>query len=280
MNAVTQLKPVMKRRLDIVTITPEKAMELLELNTLNRPLDQQHVFRIMRQIKEGKWRFNGDTIKIADGGDIVDGQHRLWAIVEAKMPAETVIVHGVPRSAFATIDTLSKPRGGRDILALNGVAKYRQQASGALVWLIRWQRNIMTEYRVPKNRIENSDIEEAYAHHPGIVAAAERTTYAVRGLASAQTFTFLYYIMSTRNQEIADRMLDTLENPSGVSIHDPFFQLRSYLASDKHKLGRQAEVVMALAIKAANAAKADEKIGKLHWRNQGEKREAFPKLKI
>src|SRR5882724_1512617 len=107
-----------------VLLTPEEAVRMLEYNHLNRPLNDQHVKRIAAQIIDGKWEFNGDTIKFSEDGDILDGQHRLWAVVEAKMAVETVIVRGIQKKAFATIDTLRKPRGGADILALNGATKH------------------------------------------------------------------------------------------------------------------------------------------------------------
>ena len=61
----------------IVKIGPEDAMQMLEMNGTNRPLNDQHVKRIARQIADGKWKFNGDTIKLSVSNDILDGQHRL-----------------------------------------------------------------------------------------------------------------------------------------------------------------------------------------------------------
>jgi len=81
----------------VIMLTPEKAMEMLDRNKNNRPLSDSHVQRIAGQIRAGKWIFNGDTIKISDDGEVVDGQHRLWACIESKKPIETVIVYGVPR---------------------------------------------------------------------------------------------------------------------------------------------------------------------------------------
>src|SRR4051794_37109554 len=93
-----------------VLVTPEMAMRLLDANKLNRPLTSGHAERIAQQIIQGKWRFNGDTIKISEDGDVLDGQHRLFAIIEAKIAVETIIVYGIKRDAFATIDTIRKTR--------------------------------------------------------------------------------------------------------------------------------------------------------------------------
>ena len=88
----------------VILLTPEEATRLLEHNTLNRPLNDTHVKRIATQIIEGKWRFIGDTIKISDDDAVLDGQHRLWAVVESKISVETILVKGIKREAFATID--------------------------------------------------------------------------------------------------------------------------------------------------------------------------------
>lgn len=266
--------PMTKRRLEIIILGPEKAMELLENNKINRPISQPHVNRIADQIRAKKWRFNGNSIKISEDGEIVDGQHRLWAVIEAKRPVETMIFYGVQRDAFATLDTLQKLRNGADMLSLNGVTDYRREAAAALAWLIRWQRDTL---QGAKSRTENSEIEEAYANHPGILQAVERASKAVKGMASPSLFGFLFYIMANRDAEIAERMLDTLEDPAGVSINDPFFRLRQYLTSERFKR-RRPVVTMALAIKCANAAKAGKQMDRPNWRNQGEKPEPFPKL--
>jgi len=261
-----------------VLLTPEEAVRLLEHNTLNRPLNDQHVKRLASQIIDGKWRFNGDTIKFSANGEILDGQHRLWAVVEAKMPIETIIVKGVEKDAFATIDTLRKPRNGADILALNGATKHRAITSAALQWLLRWQRGTLEKYQAPINRIENSDIEMAYENNPGIERAVGRVMQ-LRGLANPSLVGFFYYILTNRSPELAERMVFTLENPAGVTINDPFFRLRMYFSSDKIKR-KEPVVTIALMIKAANAAYHNTEVKMLNWRNQGDRPEPFPKLEV
>lgn len=274
--AVTKLVP-RKNKIETITLTPELATELLDHNQLNRPLRDQHVQRIARQIVDGKWRFNGDTIKVANTGDVLDGQHRLWAVIEAKKPIETIIVRGIERDAFATIDTLRAVRSGADVLALNGATNYRNIISSSLTWLIRWQRGI-DKFKDPINKVENSDIEAAFAAHSGIVRAVE-CAVRLRGIGNPAILGFLYYIMTNRNPDLAERMIETLRNPVSVPVSDPFFRLRAYFLSDHHKR-KEPLMTIALAIKAANAAHLGAKLQALSWRSQGTNAEAFPTLKI
>lgn len=268
---------MLNKPLAIVTLSPEMAAELLEHNQLNRPLNQQHVNRIARQITGEKWKFNGDTIKIAKTGDVLDGQHRLWAVIEAKKPIETVVVRGIERDAFATIDTIRKTRSASDTLALAGATRYRNIAGEALKWLLRWQRNILEDYRAPQNRIENSDVEAAFQKHPQIIRAAERAAR-LRGLGTPSIIAFVYYALAG-NEVLAERMMNTLEDPSGVGVTDPFFRLRAYFTADHHKR-KEPLVTIALCFKAANAASTGQRIQVLNWKSQGRTVEAFPKLNV
>lgn len=261
-----------------ILVTPELATRLLQANQLNRPLAEGHAERIAGQIREGKWRFNGDTIKIATGGDILDGQHRLWAIIESDTPVESMIVTDIARDAFSTIDTIRKPRSLGDTVALTGNVRYRNTIGGALAWLTRWQAGCLENYKAPKHRVENSDIESALAENPGIIRAAERA-HAIRNIANTSVMAFLYYIVVNRNEPLAERMMATLLDPAGVSVNDPFFKLRSYFVSDHHKR-KDPVVTIAVAIKAINAVNAGQKINVLNWRQQGKSPEVFPKLNI
>jgi hypothetical protein len=261
----------------VVTITPEDAMALLEANASNRPLNDRHVKRIARQILDGKWRFNGDTIKVSSTNDILDGQHRLWAIIESKIAIETIVVRGIEPDAFATIDTLRKPRSGSDILALLGATSHRSTISVALQWLTRWQRKTLESYRAPQNRIENSDVEQAYRDNPGIARAAEMASR-LRGLANPGLIAFFYFVLTNRNPDLAERMIHTLENPAGVGVNDPFFRLRFYFTSDKARKDPLTTIVY--MIKAANAAYENREVKTLNWRNQGSFAEPIPTLNV
>lgn len=277
-GAIVTKLPRKAPQLETMILTPELATALLEHNGLNRPLSQPHVNRIAKQIAEGKWKFNGETIKIADTNDVLDGQHRLWAVIEAKTPIETILVRGIKKEAFATIDTLRKPRSGGDTIALGGQARYRNIVAAALTWMTHWQRKHLENMRAPQNRVENSDVELAFADNPGIVRAVERAIV-LRRLANPGVMAFIYYTFTNRNPELAERMMATLEDPSGVSVSDPFFRLRSYFTADHHKK-KDPLVTIALAIKAANAAHQGMKLSTLSFRTQGKNPETFPVLDI
>lgn len=262
-----------------IIMTPEIAMSMLEFNKLNRPMSDQHMKRIAAQIVDGKWRFNGDTIKVSRDGGILDGQHRLWAIIEAKTGVETMIVRGIERDAFATIDTVRKPRSGGDTLALLGASRHRNIIATAITWYIRYLRGVLEAYKAPSNKVENSDIEAAFVANPNMAKAVDKAMR-IRRLANPSIVGFIYYIASSRNPEAAERMLAVLENPAGVAVTDPFFVLRTHFASGYDAKRKDPVVSIALTIKALNAACRGQQVKHLKWQSQGDAAEKFPKLDI
>ena len=261
-----------------VMLTPEMAMQLLEHNTHNRPISQMHVARLVEQIAANLWQFNGDTIKISIDGQVLDGQHRLWACIESKRPVDTIIVRGVERDAFSTIDTIRRPRLPGDVVALMGTTRHRIYIGAALGWLVRWQRGVLDTWKQPGNRIENSDIETAFAANPMIVRAVERAM-GVRRVGNPSLLSFLYYIAANRNERIAEAFMAALEDPGGLGVSHPFYQFRAWLTMD-HTKSRQPEHVIALAFKAMNAVGAGKPVRGLKWVSQGKTAEAFPTLAI
>ena len=262
-----------------VLLSPELAMELLEHNKHNRPVRDQHVKRIADQIITGKWKFNGDTIRISKDGGVLDGQHRLWAIIEAKIAVDTVIIRGIERDAFATIDTIRAPRNGGDTLSLLGVTRHRSIVAGALAWYIRHKRGVLDSYRAPQNRVENSDVEATFQTNRNIVKAVEQAMR-IRRLANPSIMGFVYYVAANRNPALALRMMAVLENPAGVSVNDAFFLLRSHFTSGYDPKKRDPVQSIALAFKALNAAHNGLELKQLKWQSQGQTAEDFPRLSI
>jgi hypothetical protein len=66
-----------------MTITPDMAATWLETSEGNRRIRQDHVNTLADHIRHGRWRLTHDPIAFDHNGKLVDGQHRLWAIVLA-----------------------------------------------------------------------------------------------------------------------------------------------------------------------------------------------------
>ncbi len=117
----------------LVDITPELAKKWLSQNTHNRNLRERVVNGYAADMRDGNWVEDGQSIKFAKGdvvlldnppihgGPLLDGQHRLSAIVTADATIRMLVVSNLPDSTQEVMDTGAKRVLG-DVLKLRGEA--------------------------------------------------------------------------------------------------------------------------------------------------------------
>lgn len=88
----------------IMTVTPEKAKAFLQFNTDNRTKRGWWVSGLANMIKRGEWITTHQGVAFSKSGKLIDGQHRLEAIVEANIPVEMLVVVDVPDDAYKVLD--------------------------------------------------------------------------------------------------------------------------------------------------------------------------------
>lgn len=103
----------------VETVTPDIAGEWLATNTHNRHLRKTLVEAYARDMREGRWQFTGEPIKFATDGTLLDGQHRLHAVVRAEVDLPLLVVRGLSPAAQDAMDTGSR-RTTADALSLRG----------------------------------------------------------------------------------------------------------------------------------------------------------------
>ncbi len=99
------MSPTPSIHCETMTITPDVALKWLETtNTRNRPVCQNHVNTLARDMKSGQWQPSHEGIAFDNHGVLLDGQHRLWAIVESQTPLETLVFYNVPKESILVIN--------------------------------------------------------------------------------------------------------------------------------------------------------------------------------
>ena len=112
----------------MVLITPEIAKELLKLNVSNRPLNQVTVDWYARQMINGQWTISGQTISISDKNTLIDGQHRLAAVVKSGKEIMLNVAYNVPFESFVNYDSV-RSRGLSDVFAIENILNYKSISS-------------------------------------------------------------------------------------------------------------------------------------------------------
>lgn len=85
-------------------IGPEKAMKYIETMTGNRSVRQKHVDYLAAQMKAGMWRRTHQGIAFDKEGRLVDGQHRMWAIIESAATIDVMVTRGLSPEDIAALD--------------------------------------------------------------------------------------------------------------------------------------------------------------------------------
>jgi hypothetical protein len=121
MKTVTELRSHINHgnpSMAVMEVTPALARAWLMTNVGNRPASSAHVKKIQKAITEGRWKLTGDPIRFSESGKLIDGQHRLQAIVNSGVTVRAVVMHGLQDSIFDVID-IGKGRGRSDLLCID-----------------------------------------------------------------------------------------------------------------------------------------------------------------
>ena len=111
-------------------ITPATAEVLLKKNTMNRVLRPMKLSEYERQMKAGLWKEEtGEAIKIATDGAIIDGQHRLTALIKANVSLMFLFITGLEKDVFTVIDSGAVRTSG-DVFHIAGIENARNIAAG------------------------------------------------------------------------------------------------------------------------------------------------------
>jgi hypothetical protein len=124
--------------LTVEEVTPAIAEEYLTHNAHNRRMIAAHVDSIARDIVGGNWMMNAQPICFSRSGRLLNGQHRLSAVLKAGQPIEVPVMRGLPEEAYATYDIHAK-RGPHLGVALESFGDRPLVAAAAV---LLWKREL------------------------------------------------------------------------------------------------------------------------------------------
>ncbi len=146
----------------VMWVTPELAALWLQRNSGNRKIKQAMVNQFARDMAMEHWSFTGETIKFSVTGRLIDGQHRLLAVVKSGATIKVLVVVGVPDESQAMMDAGAK-RSASDALEFKGEVNTTCLAS-----TVRFAITLERKAVKHKNGISTAEIMEWLAHHPDI----------------------------------------------------------------------------------------------------------------
>lgn len=122
----------------VVEVTPSMAREMLKRNTRNRALSQAILKHYIKDMVDGKWKDSASQIQISMEGNLLNGQHRLTAIVRSGTTQIFTVTEGLEDSTHTVMD-LGKGRSTGDALKIAKVSGYNILAA-AIRFRLGWSR--------------------------------------------------------------------------------------------------------------------------------------------
>jgi hypothetical protein len=117
-------------------ITPAFAERVLETkNAKNRKVKPANLKRLITSIDNGEWILTNQGIAFDKDGNLLDGQHRLLAIVKTGKTLPIMVARNMDPKIFHCVDT-GTARTAADGLYIKGSAAAKHLAAGIKVYLL------------------------------------------------------------------------------------------------------------------------------------------------
>lgn len=261
---------------EVLTITPEMAEQFLAKNTHNRNPKSSNLKKVVRALTNGEWKLNGEAIKIAKDGTILDGQHRLLGIVQTGIAMTTLVIRGLDNETQETMDGGS-PRSAADVLKLRG--EENSIALAAIAKKIRIaQTNGIKAATSNGYVLTTAEIVRTVDDLPGL---RDITKHAMRvgqhtGM-SASLAGLLIHTFYAIDADDAEFFFERLATGEMLASGHPIYMLRKSLAEVKSIRGQKSMTfVAAICIKAWNKYRDGETVSLLKFTAGGANPEQFP----
>lgn len=244
-----------------VRITPEIAYEALthREDTLQRNLRPSAVRDYATEMKAGRWTYNHQGICFDVNGGIVDGQHRMHAVVESGVSILQNCSFGAPAAtldegAFGTVD-IGRKRTAGDIFYMHGV---KSSKVAATVTRRVWQYNLRSSADhpmegSPRLRTPNETYEYYKALDPDRVHNSVLHYYRLKNnrIPEMGAVSALHYVASTIDPDLAEDFFTSLGTGSNLAPRSIVKKLRDFLLVSGKSL--RHEYVQELVTRAWNA---------------------------
>ena len=155
----------------IRTINPEFAHKLLKYNPRNRRLNQLHIRGLASQMEDGLFMPELGFISFDTKGKLIDGQHRLSAIIESQTSFKMKIVTGLDPNIRNSVDTGLKRTLG-DMLKMDGVEN-ATMVSGAVAKMVVFDKFGRFDTRLSR-KLHSADYKKAFKDYPEILICSQK----------------------------------------------------------------------------------------------------------
>jgi hypothetical protein len=249
-------------QVEIIAVTPDLAAKWLKQNSHNRTLRKRAVADYARDMKAGQWRPNGEAIKFAADGTLLDGQHRLLAVIEADVAIPLMVVTGLANETQETMDA-GRKRTAADAFSLRGET-HASVLAAVLKRIWMWNQG---DYKFGQNYTPTTaECAALLRERPEIYRSVE---IAVR---THQTFRYLpqsvvgtaHHVFSRIDLDEAVWFFARVADGAELSASHPVLTLRNRVMTDRAESRKVPDYrYMAYLVRAWNAVRQDRPLARI-----------------
>lgn len=279
-------------KVEIVHVTPDLAERWLGFNTWNRNKKHRRIDVLVDAMLRGEWHLSPDAIAFRgfltgrgkNAPILLNGQHRLEAVVESDTEQDFIVVEGLDLEHQLDMDTGSRRSFG-DQLKLRGETDVANLAAVTRLAFLGSQG---------PSYLRGNNIQPTYAQ---LTAYFDRNAESLREAVGAAwpiyrqlggrfvVYSYTHHLLAglkgeTVNEDLA-HFFKTLETGENLELGNPIYVIRQQLiAMNARTTATRAKPPpahqIALLIKAWNAYRDGAYVSNITWRSGGLKPEPFP----
>lgn len=267
------------------TVTPATAKKwLATMIDTNRHVKSRKIEQYAADMRSGRWQTGtGETLKFNTNGQLIDGQHRLQAVIAAGRTVVFDVAYEVPVEAMSVLDT-GVPRSPADAMKISGITAPRQTALTSLV-----RSTVMWDHGNPMGwsgrgmfAPTHAMIIDRYRAEAAAfdTAAARGHDCQVAGLGSESLYGMAFYLFRRIGGESAEQVEGWFEQLiTGANLHpwSPALTLRNRALKFKADRIKRAEQ-LAFNVIAWNYFREDRELRVLRLPNGGLANANFPTI--
>lgn len=218
----------------VITVTPQDAERFLSTMCNNRMQRPRHITDLAAAVGRGEWGMTGQPIIFSDTGKLLDGQHRMRAVIASGVSVQFLAVYGIDESMYSKMDRC-KPRSIADALVSD---HNRHALAAAIKYTYVETKTKKGGFIHPGNHKPTGDealrIKEKY---PKIVDSVSEIVGKKRVLKmlGAGVAGYCLFRMRSDNELLSADFFDRLQSGDGLSAKSPILSLRNALM-DKQRI--------------------------------------------
>lgn len=257
----------------LITVTPTEAKAML--NTLDgrqRWLKDSHVDFLFRQMANGEWRPDtAEPVKISTEGKLLDGQHRMAAIVKYGMPVKLWVATNVPADVYNVLDNGVSRTPSDQLKAMH--SKYPRDTAAVIRQLVALEG--MWEGSSNRGRLSAVRLEQELRAREELIYESIREAVPGKNpspfVKPVPIFRALYILGCEGAPEETKLFFNQLIFGESIKRGDPAYALRSWLVQ---KFGGTAygggagveATVKLVAVRTMNAFYAGKSLQKIGYK--------------